>query len=131
MGIRVAAVQYSHTILGGVLIGLSGAYLVLARVPNWSQAGTTSGLGWIAVALVVFSSWQPLRVLAGAYLFGLALRANFTLQAAGVGTIPGEVLSMLPYLLTIAVLILLSFIDRQNRLGAPAALGNPYFRSER
>ncbi len=57
MGIRVAAVQYCHTVAGGALIGLSGAYLVLARVPNWSQTGTTSGLGWIAVALVVFSSW--------------------------------------------------------------------------
>ncbi|MGB3898818.1 MAG: ABC transporter permease [Mesorhizobium sp.] len=131
MGIRVAAVQYCHTVAGGALIGLAGAYLVLARVPNWSQAGTTSGLGWIAVALVVFSSWQPLRVVAGAYLFGLALRANFTLQAAGIGSVPAEVLSMLPYLLTIAVLILLSFFDRQNRLGAPAALGKPYFRNER
>ncbi len=131
MGIRVAAVQYCHTVAGGALIGLSGAYLVLARVPNWSQTGTTSGLGWIAVALVVFSSWQPLRVVAGAYLFGLALRANFTLQAAGIGSVPAEVLSMLPYLLTIAVLILLSLFDRQNRLGAPAALGKPYFRNER
>ncbi len=131
MGIRVAAVQYCHTVAGGALIGLSGAYLVLARVPNWSQTGTTSGLGWIAVALVVFSSWQPLRVVADAYLFGLALRANFTLQAAGIGSVPAEVLSMLPYLLTIAVLILLSLFDRQNRLGAPAALGKPYFRNER
>jgi simple sugar transport system permease protein len=131
MGIRVAAVQYCHTVAGGALIGLAGAYLVLARVPNWSQTGTTSGLGWIAVALVVFSSWQPLRLVAGAYLFGLALRANFTLQAAGIGSVPAEVLSMLPYLLTIAVLILLSFFDRQNRLGAPAALGKPYFRNER
>ncbi len=70
-------------------------------------------------------------MVAGAYLFGLALRANFTLQAAGIGSVPAEVLSMLPYLLTIAVLILLSLFDRQNRLGAPAALGKPYFRNER
>lgn len=131
MGVRVTAIQYSHTIAGGVLAGLAGAYLVLARVPNWSQAATTSGLGWIAVALIVFSSWRPLRIIAGAYLFGLALRANFTLQAAGFGSIPAEVLSMLPYLLTIAVLILLCVFDKGNRLGAPAALGKPYFRNER
>lgn len=131
MGVRVTAIQYSHTIAGGVLAGLAGAYLVLARVPNWSQAATTSGLGWIAVALIVFSSWRPLRIIAGAYLFGLALRANFTLQAAGFGSIPAEVLSMLPYLLTIAVLILLCAFDKGNRLGAPAALGKPYFRNER
>jgi simple sugar transport system permease protein len=131
MGVRVAAIQYCHTIAGGVLAGLAGAYLVLARVPNWSQAATTSGLGWIAVALIVFSSWRPLRLLAGAYLFGLALRANFTLQAAGFGSIPAEVLSMLPYVLTIAVLILLSVFDKGNRLGAPAGLGKPYFRNER
>lgn len=131
MGVRVAAIQYAHTILGGTIIGMAGAYLVLARVPNWAQANTTSGLGWIAVALVVFSSWQPLRLLAGAYLFGLALRANFTLQAAGFSAIPAEVLAMLPYLLTIAVLILISAFDTRNRLGAPAALGKPYFRNER
>lgn len=131
MGVRVSAIQYCHCVAGGSLIGLAGAYLVLARVPNWSQAATTSGLGWIAVALVVFSSWRPLRLLAGAYLFGLALRANFTLQAAGFGSVPAEVLAMLPYLITIAVLMLLSFFDKGNQLGAPAALGKAYFRNER
>lgn len=131
MGIRVAAVQYVHTIIGGLLVGASGAYLILARVPNWSQASTTSGLGWIAVALVVFASWRPGRLLLGAYLFGIALRANFTLQAAGVHGVPAEVLAMLPYLLTISVMIVLSVGDTRRRMGAPAALGVAYLRSER
>lgn len=131
MGVRVALVQYAHTIAGGLLGGASGAYLILARVPNWSQASTTSGLGWIAVALVVFSSWRPGRLLAGAYLFGLALRANFALQAAGVHGIPAEALAMLPYLLTVTVMIVLSASNLRRRLGAPAALGTAYVRSER
>jgi simple sugar transport system permease protein len=129
-GIRVAAIQYVHTVIGGLLAGGSGAYLMLARAPNWSQAGTVSGLGWIAVALVVFSSWKPARLLLGAYLFGLALRLNFNLQAAGVHGIPAEFLAMVPYLLTIGLMIALS--ARTSRLpGAPAALGMPYIRTER
>jgi simple sugar transport system permease protein len=131
MGVRVAATRYAHTIAGGLLAGAGGAYLILARVPSWSQAATTNGIGWIALALVVFSSWRPLRLLAGAYLFGAALRANFALQAAGVRGIPAEVLAMLPYLLTIAVLIGLSLGDLRRRAGAPAALGLPYVRDER
>jgi simple sugar transport system permease protein len=129
-GIRVATVQYIHTVLGGLLVGSSGAYLMLARAPNWSQAGTTSGLGWIAVALVVFSSWRPARLLLGAYVFGLTLRLNFNLQAAGIHDIPAEFLAMVPYLLTIGLMIILS--TRSTRLrGAPAALGMPYIRTER
>ena len=131
MGIRVAAVQYMHTLAGGLLAGASGAYLILARAPSWSQATTTSGLGWIAVALVVFSSWRPWRLLLGAYLFGLALRANFTLQAAGLHGIPAEILAMAPYLLTIFVMLVLSGSKARRLSGAPAALGAPYVRTER
>lgn len=131
MGVRVAAVRYAHTIAGGLLAGAGGAYLILARVPSWAQAATTNGIGWIALALVVFASWRPLRVLAGAYLFGAALRANFALQAAGVRGVPAEVLAMLPYLLTIAVLVALSAGDLRRRVGAPTALGVPYVRDER
>jgi general nucleoside transport system permease protein len=109
----------------------AAAYIILARVPAWSQAGTTGGIGWIAIALVVFASWRPWRALAGAYLFGAALRANFTLQAAGVEAIPAELLAMLPYVLTIVVLMLLSATDVRRRLGAPAALGTAYVRDER
>lgn len=131
MGIKVAAVQYIHTLAGGLLMGASGAYLILARVPNWSQASTTSGLGWIAVALVVFSLWRPWRLLLGAYLFGLALRANFTLQAAGIHGVPAEILAMTPYVLTIGVMIIMSSTNLRRRFGAPAALGMPYVRTER
>jgi simple sugar transport system permease protein len=131
MGIRVAWVRYAHVIAGGALAGAGGAYVILARVPAWAQAGTTGGIGWIAIALVVFASWRPWRALAGAYLFGAALRANFTLQAAGIGGVPAEVLAMLPYVLTIVVLMVLSAVDVRRRLGAPAALGVPYVRDER
>lgn len=129
-GIRVAAVRYIHVAVGGALAGLGGAYITTRGAP-WDQAATTGGRGWIAIALVVFASWRPIRALAGAYLFGFALRANFALQAAGIRAIPAEVLSMLPYVLTIAVLIVLSAVDRRGRLAPPAALGTPFVRDER
>jgi ABC-type uncharacterized transport system permease subunit len=129
-GIRVAAVRYAHVAVGGALAGLGGAYITTRGAP-WDQAATTGGRGWIAIALVVFASWRPMRALAGAYLFGFALRANFALQAAGIRAIPAEVLSMLPYVLTIAVLIVLSAVDRRGRLAPPAALGTPFVRDER
>lgn len=129
-GIRVAAVRYAHVAVGGALAGLGGAYITTRGAP-WDQAATTGGRGWIAIALVVFASWRPMRALAGAYLFGFALRANFALQAAGIRAIPAEVLSMLPYVLTIAVLIVLSAVDRRGRLAPPAALGRPFVRDER
>lgn len=128
MGIRVAASRYAHTLAGGALCGIGGAYLVLRVVSSWNQEGTTGGQGWIALALVVFAGWRPLLVIVGAYLFGLALRANFALQGEGV-QIPAELLSMLPYLLTIAVLVVLSVTRRDG--GAPQALGRPFVRDER
>lgn len=131
VGIRVAAMRYAHVVIGGGLAGAGGAYVILARVPAWAQAGTTNGIGWIAIALVVFASWRPLRALAGAYLFGAALRANFALQAAGITAVPAEFLAMLPYVLTIVVLMVLSSTDTRRRLGAPAALGIPFVRDER
>ena len=131
MGLSVARLRYTHVIVGGLLAGAGGAYQILARVPSWNGAGTTAGIGWIALALVVFAAWRPWRALLGAYLFGVALAANFALQAAGVDMIPAEFLSMLPYLLTILVLIALSASSARKRLGAPAALGVPYAREER
>jgi simple sugar transport system permease protein len=131
MGLSVARLRYAHVIVGGLLAGAGGAYQILARVPSWNGAGTTAGIGWIALALVVFAAWRPWRALLGAYLFGVALAANFALQAAGVDMIPAEFLSMLPYLLTILVLIALSASSARKRLGAPAALGVPYAREER
>jgi general nucleoside transport system permease protein len=129
-GIRVAAVRYAHVAVGGALAGIGGAYITTRGAP-WDQAATTGGRGWIAIALVVFASWRPLRALAGAYLFGAALRANFALQAAEIRVVPPQLLTMLPYLLTIVVLIVLSASDRRGRLGAPAALGAPFVRDER
>ena len=131
MGLNVARIRYAHVFVGGLLAGAGGAYQILARVPTWSGAGTTAGIGWIALALVVFAAWRPWRALFGAYLFGAALAANFALQAAGINLVPAEFLSMLPYLLTILVLVVLSASSVRRRLGAPAALGVPYVREER
>ncbi|MFQ5557405.1 MAG: ABC transporter permease [Acidimicrobiales bacterium] len=130
MGVAVATIRYLHVMAGGLFAGMAGAYLVLGQVPSWSQDGTTAGIGWIALALVVFASWKPLRVLLGAFLFGFARRANFWLQGEGVD-IPAEFLSMLPYLLTIIVLVVWGTRDLRRRVGAPAALGLPYVRDER
>lgn len=129
-GVDVARIRYVHVAVGGALAGAGGAYLILGQVPSWSQAGTTSGLGWIALALVVFASWNPWRVLFGALLFGLARRANFFLQDAGV-RVPAELLAMLPYLLTIIVLVVWGSRDLRRRVGAPAALGLAFVRDER
>jgi ABC-type uncharacterized transport system permease subunit len=132
MGVAVAAIRYVHVMLGGLLAGMAGAYLVLGQVPSWSQDGTTAGIGWIALALVVFASWRPLRVLLGAFLFGFARRANFWLQGEEwAPNIPAEFLSMLPYLLTIAVLVVWGSRDLRRRVGAPSALGVAYDRAER
>lgn len=130
MGVAVGAVRYVHVMLGGTFAGMGGAYLVLGQVPAWSQDGTTAGIGWIALALVVFASWKPLRVLLGAFLFGFARRANFWLQGEGV-EIPAEFLAMLPYVLTVLVLVVWGTRDLRRRIGAPAALGVPYIRDER
>ncbi len=130
MGVSVLAVRYVHVMLGGLLAGLAGGYLIMADVPSWSQDATTAGIGFIALALVVFGSWKPWRVLLGAFLFGFARRANFWLQGEGVD-VAAELLSMLPYVLTIVVLVLWGTRDLRQRMGAPAALGVPYVRDER
>ena len=131
MGIRVAQSRYLHVIAGGMFAGFGGSYLVMRIVPSWNQGGTTSGIGWIALALVVFASWRPLRVIAGAYLFGLALQANFALQAEGITIIPAEFLAMLPYILTVVILVILTANRKTRGAGAPAALGLPFVRDER
>ncbi len=131
MGISVARTRYIHVIAGGVFAGLAGGYLVVGgSVPSWAQDSTVNGLGFIALALVVFASWRPSRVLLGAFLFGFARRANFWLQGEGVD-IPAEFLAMLPYLVTILVLVLWGSRDLRRRVGAPAALGTPFVRDER
>jgi ABC-type uncharacterized transport system permease subunit len=131
MGLRVSQIRYAHVTAGGALAGFGGAYVILRIVPTWSQAGTINGLGWIALALVVFATWRPLRVILGAYLFGMALQANFALQARGVHVIPAEFLAMLPYLLTVGILVILTANQRTRGAGPPAALGLPFVRDER
>lgn len=128
-GVKVTRIRYVHTMIGGALAGLGGAYFSLALVPSW-QDDITAGAGWIAIGLVIFASWRPWRALFAAYLFGGVTRLNFTLQAYEV-EVPSQILAMLPFLLTIIVLILITSGRRARFLGAPAALGNPYSREER
>jgi len=124
VGIRLAAVA-----IGGALAGMSGAFLTLSLAPGWTE-GTTAGRGWIAVALVIFGAWRPGRVLLGALLFGGLIALEPRLQTFGVDVSP-ILLSMLPYLLTIAVLILISIRSRHRPSVAPAAIGQAYRREER
>jgi ABC-type uncharacterized transport system permease subunit len=130
MGVSVTGTRYAYTILGGALIGLGGAHLSLAYTPGWTE-NLTGGRGWIAIALVIFATWDPLRAVVGAVLFGGVNAVQFRLQAAGT-TIPPAFLGMLPYLLTILVLVLITWWEAfSKRVGAPAALGLPYVREER
>jgi simple sugar transport system permease protein len=128
MGASVGRWRFAACIAGGALIGIGGAHLSLAYTPGWSE-GMTAGRGWIAVALVVFASWSPLRATFGALLFGGVGALQFRLQAMGVG-LPAAVLNMLPYLATLGVLIATRLVSG-HREAAPAALGKPYFREER
>jgi ABC-type uncharacterized transport system permease subunit len=129
MGVSVAGLRYLYVILGGALAGLGGAAISLGTNPGWIE-NMTAGRGWIAVALVIFAGWNPLRAALGAYLFGGVEAGQFRLQTAGVD-ISTFFLSMLPYLFTILVLVLATRESARRRIGAPAALGRPYVREER
>lgn len=128
MGQSVTVWRLMACIGGGALIGIGGAHLSLAYTPGWSE-GLTAGRGWIAVALVAFASWDPLRATAGALLFGGVGALQFRLQAMGVA-LPSAILNMLPYLATLGVLIS-TRLFAARRAFVPAALGKPYFREER
>jgi general nucleoside transport system permease protein len=104
--------------------GLAGAHLSLVYVPQWVE-NMTAGRGWIALALVVFASWRPLRVLAGAYLFGAVTIGQLHAQAIGLG-LPSQLLSSLPYLATVVVLVLISRNKRLTMVNTPACLGRPF-----
>ena len=123
IGLSVKGVQFLAVLFGGACAGLAGAYLSLAYTPFWSP-GMTAGRGWIALALVVFASWQPWRIILGALLFGGATMLQLHAQAASIG-VPGQVLSALPYLATILALVALSLKDRRGS-AAPAALGKTF-----
>jgi simple sugar transport system permease protein len=125
IGYDVIAVRYRAVLFGGAMAGLGGAFLSLSYTPLWTE-GMTAGRGWIALALVVFASWRPWRLLAGAYLFGGVTIAQLYSQGAGGIGIPSQVMSMLPYLATILVLTVIAAGPWKGRLNAPACLGKPF-----
>lgn len=129
MGIRVQLSRYLYVISGTALIGLAGADLILAYTPSWTE-GMTSGKGWIAVALIIFARWNPLRALFCAYLFGALDSLGFRIQLTG-STIPVYFLKMIPYVVTILVLMYLGWRNRNKPSGTPEALGVPYIREQR
>lgn len=118
-GLKPLRLRYLAVVLGGFLIGLGGAYLSLAYTHLWTN-GLSGGRGWIAVALVIFAFWRPGRAVAGAYLFGGVMAFQLRLQAMGTN-LPSSLLLMLPYVLTVLVLIVSA--ARGRRIDAPAALG--------
>ena len=124
LGYRVIAVRYACIAFGGACAGLSGGYLSLLYTPQWIE-NMTAGRGWIALALVVFSTWSPRRVAIGAYLFGAVWIMGLYVQGVGIG-IPSQLLSALPYLATIAALVLISGNRLLTRKNTPACLGLPF-----
>ncbi len=124
LGIGVIRIRYLAVMFGGACAGLAGAYLALVYVPQWVE-GMSAGRGWIALALVVFASWRPWRVLAGAYLFGAVSIGQLHAQALN-WPIPSQLLSALPYLATILVLVLISRNRRLTMVNTPASLGRPF-----
>jgi len=128
-GESVAATRYLHVMAGGLLAGLGGAYLSLGATHMWVE-NMVAGRGWIALALVIFGFWHPAKAAAGAFLFGGVGVLQLRVQAAGT-TVPSSILAMLPYLLTVLVLILITLRQRRTgRVEAPAALGLPFRRGE-
>jgi len=124
IGYPVLRIRFMAILFGGAMSGLSGAYLSLAYSPLWIE-NMSAGRGWIALALVVFATWRPWRVLVGAYLFGGITILQLHAQALGIG-IPSQVMSMLPYIATIVVLVLISRDRSKIKLNAPACIGKPF-----
>jgi len=141
LGINVARLRYSYVFVGGTLAGLSGATISLAVSPGWFSHLTTSGQGWIAIGLVIFAQWDPLRGALGSYAFGALRRLILDIQGPTAifglrnpfyyNPYWGFFLQMLPYAFTIVVLVIGSREAIRKRLGAPAALGLPYVRGAR
>lgn len=124
LGIKVITIRYLAVMFGGACAGLAGAHLSLVYTPQWVE-NMTAGRGWIALALVVFASWRPLRLVAGAYLFGAVTIGQLHAQALGFG-IPSQLLSSLPYIATVVVLVLISGNRRLTMMNTPASLGRPF-----
>ena len=129
IGYNVRLIRLGAVAFGGAMAGIAGACFPLLLTPQWAE-GMTAGRGWIAVALVVFASWRPFRLLAGAYLFGLVMTMELYAKSGGgmMSAIPSELWAALPYLATIAVLVLIS-IRRDASGNAPACLGKPFMPS--
>ena len=125
IGYPVIRIRYLAVIFGGMMAGLGGAYLSLAYTPMWIEQ-MTAGRGWIALALVVFAAWRPVRVLIGAYLFGGVTILQLHAQGGSLIDIPSQFLSMLPYIATILVLAIMSSGSVRHKLQAPACLGRPF-----
>ncbi|SMB94525.1 ABC transporter permease [Deinococcus hopiensis] len=126
LGVSVVGVRYAAVLAGGALAGLAGAFLALSYRASWAD-NPTAGLGWIAVALVIFVGWQPLRAVAGALFFGFLYYLQFRLQ--GSSAVPTEVFSAMPFVLVLVVLALAGLRGQQGN--APASLGRTYVRGER
>ena len=141
LGISVFRMRYFYVFVGGMLAGLAGATISLAVSPGWFSELTTGGQGWIAIGLVIFARWDPIRAAVGAYAFGALRRLILDIQGPLVllgfdnpfyyNPYLGFFLQMLPYLFTVTVLVIGSREAMRKRIGAPAALGNPYIRGER
>ncbi|MEG6586630.1 ABC transporter permease [Dendrosporobacter sp. 1207_IL3150] len=128
-GINVFMTRYVFVVLGGMLAGMAGAYLSLAYAPSWLE-NMTAGRGWIAVALVIFATWHPVKAFLGSFLFGTIDVLGFHIQNFGI-MIPSFFLKMLPYIITIIVLIVVTRETKTRRVATPEALGIPYNREER
>ena len=125
LGYPVRRIRLLAVIAGGALCGLAGAYVSTAYTPLWVE-GMIAGKGWIALALTTFATWRPARVLLGAYLFGFVTMLQFHLQGMGVN-VPSQVLTMMPYLATIVVLVLISRNPTWIRINMPASIGKPFY----
>jgi len=125
LGYPVRRIRLAAVVVGGALCGISGAYISVIYTPFWVE-GMTAGKGWIALALTTFATWRPTRVLLGAYLFGGVTMLQFHLQGAGV-QVPSQFLTMMPYLATIVVLVLISRNASFIRINMPASIGKPFY----
>jgi len=125
IGYSVIRIRFVAILFGGAMAGLGGAYLSLAYTPLWVE-NMTAGRGWIALALVVFAAWRPWRALFGAYLFGGISIIQLHIQGVGL-SVPSQLLSMLPYLVTIGVLVFISRGSVRQRLSAPGSLGKSFY----
>lgn len=125
-GVNINLYKYIHILLGGALCGLGGAYLSVVEVPVW-QENITSGKGWIAIALVIFAKWNPLKAIYASFIFGGLSILGLRIQHLNV---PQSLLEALPYLFTIVILVI-SSIKKDNENGPPKGLSIPYFREER